>query len=371
MSAQSEHYPGSTPPASADTNRSAEYPLRSAFVTGGSGFVGRELVRQLLARGVTVRALARSDAAAATVAALGAEPVRGDLLDAAALASGMRAAGGAPCDTVFHIAGHLDVWGPAESFRRTNVQGTEVVVAAARAACVPALVSAGAAAVLMEGTLPLLDADEHVPRSWALGAPAWAPYIATKAEAEARVRAANAPALRTVVVHPPAIWGAGDPYTLPGLVKAVRRHQLVWVSHPGARGGRYPYATCHVENVCEGLICAALRGRGGEAYLVTDGPEPDGASITFRDWVEGMLGAIGVRARAPSLPFGAAWASAAATEGVWRALRLPGIPPITRVMLRMIGIPFTMRDDRARRELGYVGRTARAAGLAAMRAAAH
>jgi nucleoside-diphosphate-sugar epimerase len=68
-----------------------------AFVTGGSGFVGRNLIAALRARGYSVRALARSDSAAEQVRRAGAEPVRGDLEDEAALRRGM-----AGCDVVFY-----------------------------------------------------------------------------------------------------------------------------------------------------------------------------------------------------------------------------------------------------------------------------
>ena len=71
----------------------------SAFVTGGSGFIGGALVRRLVADGWTVRALARSDASAAVVRERGAEPVRGELADTASMA-----AGAAGCEVAFHAA---------------------------------------------------------------------------------------------------------------------------------------------------------------------------------------------------------------------------------------------------------------------------
>ena len=64
--------------------------MQAAFVTGGSGFIGGALVRRLVADGWRVRALARSDASADTVADRGAEAVRGDLDDVAAMSAGMR-----------------------------------------------------------------------------------------------------------------------------------------------------------------------------------------------------------------------------------------------------------------------------------------
>ena len=75
-------------------------------MTGGSGFLGRSLIPALLAQGLRVRALTRSNAALTIVADLGAEPVRGDLDDVAALRAGM-----AGCDVVFHLAARTNDWG--------------------------------------------------------------------------------------------------------------------------------------------------------------------------------------------------------------------------------------------------------------------
>jgi nucleoside-diphosphate-sugar epimerase len=91
----------------------------TCFVTGGSGFIGGNLVRRLVGEGHAVRALARSDAAAKKVAALGAEPVRGDLADPAALSAAADAA-----TVAFHLAAHLGEWGRWEDFERGNVVGT-------------------------------------------------------------------------------------------------------------------------------------------------------------------------------------------------------------------------------------------------------
>ena len=75
---------------------------RTAFVTGGSGFVGGRLIAHLLARGWQVRALARSTQSEAGVKALGATPVRCDLNDVGALRKTMEG-----CEVVFHVAAHF------------------------------------------------------------------------------------------------------------------------------------------------------------------------------------------------------------------------------------------------------------------------
>src|SRR4051794_39030796 len=103
--------------------------MGTAFVTGGSGFVGGRLIERLVSDGYSVRALARSDQAAEVVQGRGAEPVRGDLGDRGALRSG--AAG---CELAFHAAATLGDWGTREEFERGNVEGTRNVLEACAAA---------------------------------------------------------------------------------------------------------------------------------------------------------------------------------------------------------------------------------------------
>src|SRR6185436_2542944 len=118
--------------------------MARAFVTGGSGFLGRNLIAALRERGYEVRALARSAAARAAVEAAGATAVAGDLDDSAALAAGM-----AGCAVVFHTAARVNEWGPPAEFAQVNVAGTRRVLAAARAAGVPRLVQVSTEAVLV------------------------------------------------------------------------------------------------------------------------------------------------------------------------------------------------------------------------------
>jgi len=232
-----------------------EEDLGRVFVTGGSGFVGRRMISLLRERGATVRALARSPASATKVVALGAEAARGDLANGAVLAQSL-----AGCRTVLHVAGHLREWDSPAAFRASNVEATRVLLEAAQAAGVRTFVQVGASAVVMGEPEPMLGVDERLP----LQGPSWAPYIATKAEAERLVLAANGPALRTCVVRPPFIWGPGSPM-LDNIARAAKAGQFRLVD-----GGVQPMSTCHVDNVCHGTLLAAERGRGGQAYFLAD-----------------------------------------------------------------------------------------------------
>jgi nucleoside-diphosphate-sugar epimerase len=305
----------------------------TCFVTGGSGFVGGKLVRRLADEGHAVRALARSDAAARKVAALGAEPVRGDLADPAALTA---AADGA--SVAFHLAAHLGEWGRWEDFERGNVVGTRNVLAACEAAGVMRLVHCGTEAALMAGE-PLVDVDETAP----LRPDSRAPYPATKAKAEQAVRGAARRGFETVALRPRFVWGKGDTTLLPEMVKAVEAGRFAWVG-----GGRNVTDTTHVDNVVEGLILAAANGRSGEAYFVTDG-EP----VVFREFVSELLRTQGVEPPDRSLPSWSAAPMARACEAAWKLLPLPGEPPMTTFRSWLLTQECTIDISKARDELGY------------------
>jgi nucleoside-diphosphate-sugar epimerase len=319
----------------------------TAFVTGGSGFIGGRLVERLVAAGRPVRALARSEASAQRVAALGAEPVRGDIGDRASLAD---AAAGT--SVAFHLAAHLGEWGPWEEFERGNVEGTRNALAACAEAGVRRFVHCGTEAALMAGD-PLIDVDETAP----LRPDSRAPYPATKAQAEQVVREASREGFETVVLRPRFVWGKGDTTLLPELVATIEKGQFAWIG-----GGRNRTATTHVDNVVEGLLLAAERGRPGEAYFVTDG-EP----VIFREFVTEMLATQGVTPPDRSLPAWTAAPMARLAEATWKLLPLKGTPPMTTFRSWLLTQDCTIDISKARDELGYKPIVTREQGLAELR----
>ena len=317
--------------------------MKRAFVTGGSGFLGGRLIEILVARGVEVVALARSDASAKKVEARGARAIKGDLENVAAMTDGMKG-----CDVVFHAAAHTEQYDPLEVHIRITVRGTENVIEAARAAHVPRFVHVSTEAVLADGK-PIVRADEARP----LPMRPLGEYPITKGMAERAVIAANSTDLATVIVRPRFIWGKGDTNVLQNFVSAVKAGSYAWID-----GGRYLTSTCHVDNVVEGMILAAERGTPGAIYFLTDG-----APIELRAFVTDMLASQGLDPGTRSVPHWAAHALVMLTAWMKR-------PPLTRTAFALMAHEVTVDDTKARRELGYVGAKTRSEGLAEMHPAA-
>src|SRR3954470_14540282 len=312
---------------------------QTAFVTGGSRFGGRRPVQRPRGEGWRARALARSAEADARVEALGAEAVRGDLDNGAALRAGAHG-----CAHVFHAAAHLGADGDWKAFERVNVQGTKNLLAAARDAEAKRFVHVGTEAALLAGD-PLIEADERAQ----LRPDSPVPYSATKAKAEIAVLGASEEGVfETVSVRPRFVWGVGDTTLLPMIVEQARAGKWAWIG-----GRRNRTQTTHVDNVVEGLICGARRGVPGNAYFVLD----DGGPVVFKEFVSELMRTQGVEPPGKSVPTIAA-----------RALAAFGA--IRRFAFWVAWQHCILDDTKAREQLGYQPVTSREEGLAALRSKA-
>jgi len=313
------------------------------LVTGGTGLLGGRLIPHLVAAGHQVFALTRSPSSHAGLEAMGATPIDANLESAAALSL-------PAIDAVVHAAALFRFSGPRAPFFRTNVDGTAVLLKAAETAGAQTIVYISAAGIIMDdrGT-PIRNANES-----AMTFPHhFSAYLASKAQAEALVLTANRPGFRTIALRPPAIWGPGDPFSR-ALPQAIRSGQFAFIHR-----GDYAFSTCHVDNVIEAIQCALDRGDGGRAFFIKDQE-----GLTFREFIASLAGLQGLSiAKLRSMPYWLASAMGRLFDTVWAVMRKQGDPPISRSLMRMIGREFTIEDSAARRELGYVGRTSRTAGL--------
>jgi nucleoside-diphosphate-sugar epimerase len=308
-----------------------------ALVTGGGGFLGGAIVRQLRARGDEVRSLARGDYPGLT--ALGVEVIRGDLRDADAVA---RAAAG--CDVVFHVAAKPGIWGRAADYHETNVVGTEHVVAACLRERVGRLVYTSSPSVIFGGGA-IEGGDESLPYPTRF----LAHYPRTKAIAERHVLAANSAALRTVSLRPHLIWGPGDNHLVPRIVARARKSQLRKIGSGAAK-----VDSVYVDNAADAHLLAADRladdaaAPAGKAYFITNG-EP----LPIGELIDRILLAAGLPKLERSIPVGVAYAAGLAAELVFGALGLEREPRMTRFLAKQLSTAHWFDLGAARRDLGY------------------
>jgi len=351
----------SRPPVTSDG------PQGPVFITGASGFIGGKLAERFLAAGRTVRVLARRPLP--ELEQLGAQVVRGDLHDAAALAAGC-----AGVETVFHVAGRVGVWGPADDFFRVNVEGTRQVLAACRAAGVPRLVYTSSPSAVFNGG-DLAGADESAP----LCVEAPCAYPTSKAAAERLVTAANSRELATVSLRPHLVWGPGDRNVVPRVLAQARKGRLKIVG-----AGRNLVDCTHISNVVDAHVLAEraiaqsnpigysggedVRGEAavhsapvgdarGKAYFITN-DEP----IVLWDWINELLRGVGIPPLTRQVSVATAYRAGAVLETLWRFLPLKGEPPMTRFVAKELATDHWFRIDAAKRDLGYIPKITMAEG---------
>lgn len=333
--------------ASAAANNAA-WPIAGIFITGGSGYVGRNLIRHFVAKGIPVTALARSPKSERTVAELGAAAFSGDLLGAD-LARGMEG-----CDVLIHAAADTDHGPSTESQQRVNEEGTRAVFKAALAAGIQRAIILSTESVLADGR-PLVDVDERHPFP---RRPAGS-YSRSKAAAERCALSFNGAGLDVIAVRPRFVWGRDDTTALPNLLNAVKSGQFAWIS-----GGDYLTTATHVANLCHGVELALMRGKGGEVYFLGD-EKP----VRFRDFATALMATQGVKAPEKSVPRSMLWFIAGLGDWLHKVSGGKITAPLTLQSFATSAVPITLNIGKARRELGYVPIMCLEAGLAEMTAA--
>lgn len=257
--------------------------MERVLVTGATGLIGLEVVRELVRRGLRPRALVRRPARAALLRGLDVEPVQGDLLRPASL---HRAVEGV--DTVVHLAARAAME-PVQRLRPTIVAGTRSLLAAAADAGVAHVVHASS--LLVHGAATLRDPiDATTPPDPQVG------YGRAKLEAEAVV-AELAPSAS--VLRLPHVYGPGDL-----LFSRLRRGLLVT---PGS--GHNHYAHLHVEDTARLLVAAARQRWTGASVVADDRP------ATWREFF-GVVGAHYARFRHVRVPAWLARLGATVLEAV-------------------------------------------------------
>ncbi|MFM2375509.1 MAG: hypothetical protein RLZZ165_606 [Bacteroidota bacterium] len=305
--------------------------MKKIFITGASGFIGGAIAQRLVPDH-WVLAMARTGASNDKIKALGARPVLSAL---ETVEPGMLRA----FDLVIHCAAYVKPWGRYEDFYQTNVEGTQRMIDAAQKAGVQRFIHISTESVLFEGQ-DMIDIEESHP--YPVKSPF--PYSDTKRLAEQIVLQANEPGkFETISLRPRFVWGPGDETILPNLVEMVDSGRFRWIG-----GGDYLTSTCYIGNLVDAVVLAIERGKGGEAYFITDGEVS-----TMRQFLTQLLQSAGRDPGDKNVSKGMARFTAAFLERVWNLLRIRRKPPITRFSAAVMSAHCTISSTKAREELGY------------------
>lgn len=234
-----------------------------ALVTGATGLVGGALVDALLAQGHSVQALVRPTAHVDDLMLRGVNLIVGDLTNEESLRQATQGV-----DWVFHSAALLGFGARETDMEWVNVVGTELLLAASRAARVKRFVHISSVAVYGRHDPPIREDTPQTPTSV---------YGRTKQAAEAAVWQAAREGLPVAVLRPAVIYGPGDRYFLPTLLKVMRLPVV-----PLPEGGDTLVELVYVSDVADAALLAATRQAAlGQAYNITDG-----RPTTLRDIVD-------------------------------------------------------------------------------------
>lgn len=308
------------------------------FVTGATGFLGANLVQELLARGHQVKALTRARSDLRGLAGADCEKVVGDVNDQEKLTALMRG-----CDWVFHVAACYQLWMPdyAEMYD-VNVTGTRKVIAAAAAAGVARIVHTSTV-----GTIALPQAVLHgrvLPsdeRMTVTEAQMTNDYKRSKWLAERIALRAARDGLPVVVVNPSAPIGPRDVKPTPTgqtLVDYMNRRMPAYVE----TGLNW----VHVRDVAIGHVLAAEKGRVGERYILGHAE----GNWTLRETFSVLQQLTGVPAPTRQIPH---WVALLAAHVGERLARFTGRPPRAPLAgVRMARYMMFFNPAKAVRELG-------------------
>ena len=318
------------------------------LVTGGGGFLGQALCRNLVERGFEVVSFNRGRYP--SLDAMGVRQVQGDLADRDAVIAAAKGVG-----AIFHNAAKAGAWGSYESYHLANVIGTRNVLDACRAHGIGRLVYTSTPSVTHRATHPVEGGTaDTVP----YGTGFKAPYAATKAIAEQEVLAANDAVLATIALRPRLIWGPGDNQLVPRLAERARQGRLRIVG-----SGDNLIDTTYIDNAAQahvdafhhlvpGAACA------GRAYFISNG-EP----MPARALVNALLASVGAPPVDKHLSFRTAYAIGAVCEAAWTVLPLRGEPPLTRFLAEQLATAHWYDMGPATRDFGYVPKVTIADGL--------
>ena len=305
------------------------------FITGGSGFIGSEVVRRLLARGDNVVALVRNPSRSHDLAEAGAELVKGDLESEVLIGDYIKG-----CDAVIHCAAIYEIGIPksrrAEMYA-ANVTGTERVLQLARDHKIRKVLYVSTINAFGNTRGAVVD-ESHVHDERYVSY-----YDETKHQAHKAARAAIDRGLPVVIVQPGAVYGPGDHSAVGSVINQFLDGKLPAMTFP-----RTGLNMVHRDDVADGILLALDNGRAGEQYVL-------GGELTTLGEVIETVGRVAGRTP-PKMTVPTVLLKVLSPLGPVIGPAMGVGPNLGEIVKASDGVTYWAKDDKARRELGYAPR---------------
>jgi dihydroflavonol-4-reductase len=305
------------------------------FITGGTGFIGGHVARQLRERRDDVVALVRSPEKATALRELGCTLVAGDLSDDAAIAKGMEGA-----EAAIHAGAVYKVGIPKSEHAamfESNVAGTERVLDAALSAGVPKIVYVSTCAVFGDTHGQLVDEgfrrDSDFPSE----------YERTKTLAHEIAADRIAGGAPIVIVQPGGVYGPDDHSEIGNVIDQVSRGKLPAKTFPEAG-----FMFCHVEDIATGIVLALDKGKVGESYVLS------AEQATLGELIDKVASIAGRKPPRFTMPSALLKLSAPLGPVIGPMMGFP--PNLRELIASSDGVTYWATDAKARRELGFAPR---------------
>ncbi len=305
--------------------------MSEILVTGGSGFLGRAVIRRLIADGHRVTSLVRSAQSQRVVERLGARALSGDIQQVDKFTQPL-----ADFSIVVHCAAPVEFWGPWEKYQQGIIDATLTLAKACAQQRVKRFIHISSESVLQDRD-DLVDINETHPYPHAANSY----YGQAKRITEEQLVHLDS-AMEIIIIRPAFIWGPDCP-TFATLSKKVRSREFVWIDQ-----GRASFEAVHVENVAEAVRLALTHGNDREIYFLTDDERS-----TVREFFASLFDSLNLPETTRSMPKWLARAVACQVEFLWRTLRIKSAPPLTRFDFSFVAMSRRYQIDRAENDLRY------------------
>ncbi len=306
---------------------------KKIFITGGTGFLGQEVIRRLENEKFEIKGLAHSERSVSLLKKMNVNPVLGNLENITEWENELNSQ-----DVVIHCAAPVEFWGPWSKFQKGIVDATKNLFKTSEKYGVKQFIFISSESVL-QNKKDLLNINEtelypKEPNSY---------YGKSKMLAEKYILQAET-SMNSIIIRPTFIWGKGVK-ALETIINKIHSNDFMWIDK-----GKAMFEMVHVKNVAEAIFLSIVNGENKEKeiYFVTD-DNPQ----TVQSFLTKLLKTQNVVPPNKNIPKWLALLLANIIEWIWRVFNIKSIPMITRFDVAFVAMSRKYDISKIKKDLNY------------------